>query len=35
MEPEIKKDVGVAEKGRLNEMEENEIEEMKTEDEVK
>lgn len=29
MEPEIKKDVGVAEKDRLNEMEENEIEEMK------
>lgn len=35
MEPERKKDVGVAEKGRLNEMEENEIEEIKTEDEVK
>lgn len=35
MEPERKKYVGVAEKGRLNEMEENEIEEMKTEDEVK
>lgn len=35
MEPERKKAVGVVEKGRLNEMEENEIEEMKTEDEVK
>lgn len=35
MEPERKKDVGVAEKSRLNEMEENEIEEIKTEDEVK
>lgn len=35
MEPKRKKDVGVAEKDRLNEMKKNEIEKMKMEDEVK